>query len=96
MCLLRRVIEDPVLAYRNVEALQAFSKNWLPLLSTAFLSTDTGQRGPLCSTIAAYAAISEQSLLTSLFHTALKKFLKVIRAAMPSEAWSASISTAVL
>ena len=66
---------------RNVEALQAFSKNWLPLLFTAFLSTKTGQRGTISSTIAAYAAISEQSLLTGLFHTTLKKFLKVLAAA---------------
>ncbi len=64
-------------ACRNVEALQAFSKNWLPLLFTAFLTTKTGQRGTISSTIAAYAAISEQSLLTGLFHTTLKKFLKV-------------------
>ena len=73
--------DDGPAACRNVEALQAFSKNWLPLLFTAFLSTKTGQRGTISSTIAAYAAISEQSLLTGLFHTTLKKFLKVPTAA---------------
>ena len=37
----------------------------------------------ISSTIAAYAAISDQSLLTGLFHTTLKKFLKVQSAIPP-------------
>jgi hypothetical protein len=63
--------------------LQTYSKNWLPLLFTAFINAKTGHRAPLANTIAAYAAISEQSLLTGLFHTTLKKFLKVKLSSLP-------------
>ena len=46
----------------------------------------------ISSTIAAYAAISDQSLLTGLFHTTLKKFLKV-QSATPS--WLQAIAISV-
>jgi len=45
----------------------------------------------ISSTIAAYAAISDQSLLTGLFHTTLKKFLKV-QSATPSWLQAIAIS----
>ena len=77
-----------------MEALQTYSKNWLPLLFTAFINAKSGHRAPLANTIAAYAAISEQSLLTGLFHTTLKKFLKVRLSSLPFSLLSVTIISA--
>lgn len=60
-----------------MDALRAFAKNWMPLLFNAFLGSEPGRRGSLARTISAYARICDLAHLTGLFHTVLKKLLKV-------------------
>ena len=60
-----------------METLRAFAKNWMPLLFNAFLGTEPGQRGAIARTLSAYACVCDPAFLTSLFHTVLKKLLKV-------------------
>ena len=67
----------PALYCRGVDALRAFAKNWMPLLFNAFSGSEPGRRGSLAQTIGAYARICDQAFLTGLFHTVLKKLLKV-------------------
>lgn len=65
-------------AKANVHVLRQFSKNWLPLMFRVFLATPSESRGHIASVIAAYASISEASLLANLFRAALGKLIKVM------------------
>jgi hypothetical protein len=71
------IVRLPGLCCRAVDALRAFAKNWMPLLFNAFLGAEPGRRGGLARTIDAYARVCDAAFLTGLFHTVLKKLLKV-------------------
>ena len=62
---------------RNLAALRAFSKNWLPLLFNAYLATPSGQLAPLEAAISALAAVAEPAAVANFFRTVIQKLIKV-------------------
>lgn len=77
---LHRLVPDSYtaeMAQGAVQALQQFSRNWLPLLFRVFLETSPEQRGEVAAAIREYALISDPGLLATLFRAVLTKLLKV-------------------
>ncbi|GAB4822579.1 hypothetical protein N2152v2_009625 [Parachlorella kessleri] len=72
-------------AQRNLKAVQALARNWLPLLLNAFLSTPPAARTQLEATISAYACVADAATLAQLFRAAITKLIKVTEQAQSGE-----------
>lgn len=67
----------PVPRCRNVAALRALAKNWVPLLLNTFLATPAVQRGQVEEAISAYACVCDPATLATFFRAAITKLIKV-------------------
>lgn len=63
--------------HRNLAALRALAKNWMPVLLNTFLATPTVQRGHVEEAISAYACCCDAPTLAIFFRAAITKLIKV-------------------
>lgn len=63
--------------HRNIAALRALAKNWVPLLLNTFLATPAVQRGQVEEAISAYACVCDPATLATFFRAAITKLIKV-------------------
>lgn len=77
---------DPACCCRNLAALRALAKNWVPLLLSTFVATTPVQRGQVEEAIAAYACCCDPGTLATFFRAAITKLIKVHRRWLLTEA----------